>query len=192
MVDPMISLAFSVQSGKGTYALLIGSGVSRSAGIPTGWEVMLDLTKQVARLRGDDCKGDPESWYRDTFDQEPDYAKLLEMIAKTPAERQQLLRQYFEPNDEEREQGLKVPQAAHKAIADLVLRGYVRRGSEEEKRGQTHSPAALPGQSRPEQGSGECACPLFSASGAGVEAEGEAPEETGDEEGQGRCEDARQ
>jgi hypothetical protein len=38
MVDPMLSLAFSVHSNKGVFALLLGSGVSRASGIPTGWE----------------------------------------------------------------------------------------------------------------------------------------------------------
>jgi len=32
-----------------------------------------------------------------------DYAELLDEIAKSPTERQQLLRNYFEPNEEERE-----------------------------------------------------------------------------------------
>ena len=32
-IDPIISLAFAMQSNKGVYALLLGSGVSRSAGV---------------------------------------------------------------------------------------------------------------------------------------------------------------
>jgi hypothetical protein len=43
-----------------------------------------------------------------------------------PAERQQLLRQYFEPTPEEAEQHLKVPTLAHLAVAELVKGGYVR------------------------------------------------------------------
>jgi hypothetical protein len=39
MVDPLTSLAFSVGSGKDMYALLLGSGVSTVAGIPTGWDI---------------------------------------------------------------------------------------------------------------------------------------------------------
>lgn len=34
--DPTTQLAFSMFENKGVYALLLGSGVSRSAGIPTG------------------------------------------------------------------------------------------------------------------------------------------------------------
>jgi hypothetical protein len=43
MIEPVTSLAFSVYSGKGVYALLLGSGLSRAAQIPTGWEVTLEL-----------------------------------------------------------------------------------------------------------------------------------------------------
>ena len=35
MIEPIHSLAFSIQSNPGVYAVLIGSGVSRAAGIPT-------------------------------------------------------------------------------------------------------------------------------------------------------------
>lgn len=122
----MISLAFAVHSNRGAYALLLGSGVSRTAGIPSGWEVVLDLIERVATLRGEDTAGDPAAWYRAQYGGEPDYAVLLGEIAGSPAERSQLLRGYFEPTEDEREQGLKLPTAAHRAIARLVARGYVR------------------------------------------------------------------
>lgn len=77
-------------------------------------------------LRAEDCDLDPAAWYRATFGEEPDYAKLLDALANFPAERSQLLRSYFEPTEEEREQRLKIPTAAHRAIADLVASGYIR------------------------------------------------------------------
>ncbi len=126
MIDPLVSLAFSVQSNKGVYALLLGSGVSRSAQIPTGWEIVLDLIGKLAKLENEDCEPDPAAWYKDTFGKDPDYSELLDAIAKSPAERNQLLKAYFEPNDEEREEGIKLPTEAHKAIAKMVARGYLR------------------------------------------------------------------
>ena len=126
MIDPMVSLAFAVYSNKGAYALLLGSGISRASGIPTGWEVVLDLIRKVAKLGGEDCEPDPAEWFRKKHGAEPDYSKLLDGIAKTPAERQQLLRGYFELTEDERSQGLKRPSAAHKAIAQLVAAGYLR------------------------------------------------------------------
>ena len=47
-------------------------------------------------------------------------------IAKTPAERQQLLRSYWEPDEREREDGWKQPTAAHRSIAALATGGYIR------------------------------------------------------------------
>ncbi|HPJ30098.1 MAG TPA: SIR2 family protein [Methanothrix sp.] len=126
MIDPLVSLAFSIQSNKGVYALLLGSGVSRSAQIPTGWEIVLDLIGKLAKLEGEDCEPDPAAWYKDKFGKDPDYSELLDAIARSPAERNQLLKAYFEPDDEERQEGIKLPTAAHKAIAKMVARGYLR------------------------------------------------------------------
>jgi len=126
MIDPMISLAFTVYSNKGAYALLLGSGISHAAGIPTGWEIILDLVRKVAKLAGEDCGADPIEWYRKKYGADPDYSQLLDDIAPKPTERQQLLRGYFEPTADEREQGVKLPSAAHRAIAQLVSSGYIR------------------------------------------------------------------
>lgn len=126
LIDPLVSLVFSVYSNKGVYALLLGSGISRAAGIPTGWEVVIDLIRKVAKLEGEDCEPDPAGWYRTKHSKEPDYSKLLDEIVKTPTERQQLLRRYFEPTDEERKQGLKLPTKAHRAIAQMASTGYIR------------------------------------------------------------------
>jgi hypothetical protein len=126
MIDPLVSLAFSVYSNKGVYALLLGSGISRAAGIPTGWEIVIDLVRSVAKLEGEDCEPDPASWYKTKYSTEPDYSKLLDEIVKTSTERQQLLRRYFEPSEEDRTQRQKLPTKAHRAIAQLVSGGYIR------------------------------------------------------------------
>ena len=126
MIDPIVSLAFSIHSNPGVYALLLGSGVSRSAGIPTGWEVVLDLIRKLATLEGKDCEPDPVAWYKKRFGEDPDYSKLLDDIVKSPTERSQLHKSYFEPTEEEREEGLKIPSASHKAIAELVKNGYIK------------------------------------------------------------------
>ena len=55
MMDPSLSLAISVQSNPGVFALLLGSGVSRSAGMPTGWEIVVELIRKLAALKGEDC-----------------------------------------------------------------------------------------------------------------------------------------
>ncbi len=128
MIDPTVSLAFSIYSNKGAYALLLGSGTSRSAEIMTGWEITLDLIRRIAVLEkaSNECEPDPEEWYAKRFGTPPDYSDLLDQLSTTPADRRQILRGYFEPSDEDREQGRKQPSATHTAIARLVKAGYIR------------------------------------------------------------------
>ncbi|TDM05097.1 MAG: hypothetical protein C4K60_20090 [Ideonella sp. MAG2] len=126
MIDPLHSLAFSIQANPGVYAVLVGSGVSRSAQIPTGWEITLDFVRKLAEVAGENCGSDPALWYRERYGKEPDYSDLLDALAKTPAERQQLLRAYLEPSEAERADGLKAPTAAHRTIASLAAKGYIR------------------------------------------------------------------
>lgn len=115
-----------MHAAPGAVALLVGSGISRSAQIPTGWEVALDLARRTAVLLGDDEPADPVAWYVEKFGNQPDYSVILEKLAPSSADRRNLLNQYFEPTAEEREQGVKVPTKAHRAIAELVIAGYVK------------------------------------------------------------------
>lgn len=126
ILDPLLSLAHSMCSGKGVFAVLLGSGVSRSAGVPTGWDLMLTLIRELATLRGEDAGIQPDEWFRRSQHAEPDYSAVLGALARTPAERRALLQPFFEPTEEERERGIKVPTSAHKAIARLAASGHVR------------------------------------------------------------------
>jgi hypothetical protein len=126
MIDPVVSLSFSIQSNRGVYALLLGSGISRASKIPTGWEITLDLIRKIAASTGEDCGTSPENWFKEKYGFPADYSKLLNMLAKNPPERQQLLRPYFEANEDERAEGSKQPTQAHRAIALLVQQGFVR------------------------------------------------------------------
>lgn len=126
MIDPIHSLAFTIHANPGVYAVLVGSGLSRAAKIPTGWEITMDLVRKLATVRKETCEPDPERWYVDTFDEPADYSKILDEIAKTPAERQQLLRRYWEPNAQEIEDGDKQPTPAHREIAKLAKHGFIK------------------------------------------------------------------
>ncbi|TWT75514.1 hypothetical protein Pla123a_30230 [Posidoniimonas polymericola] len=127
ILDPLVALSLSLAEHPGQFAVLLGSGASRSAGIPTGWEVILELTRRVAIASGEETEPeDLEQWYRDKFGAEPNYSALLEEVASRPAERMSLLRQFFEPTEEERAEGKKLPTAAHRAIAKLVAAGVVK------------------------------------------------------------------
>jgi hypothetical protein len=125
MVNKDMALTFSVRNNPGVYALLVGSGVSRGAEIPTGWEVIENLIRKLANADGEDPGPDPAEWYRDEYGDEPRYDDLLEQLAPSKEDRQALLKSYFEPTDEEREKGIKTPSQAHESIAWLVKQGYI-------------------------------------------------------------------
>jgi hypothetical protein len=126
LLDPVSSLAFEMHAGKGIFALLLGSGISRAAKIPTGWEITLELVRRMASLRGDEAGPAPEDWYRQAFGEDPDYSKLLDTLATTPAQRQRLIGPFIEPSEEEFLRGEKRPTLAHRAVAQLMSRGYCR------------------------------------------------------------------
>jgi hypothetical protein len=63
MIDePLLKLALSLGASPGVYALLIGSGVSRDAKIPTGEEIVIELIRKLAAINGEKPEHDPKSW----------------------------------------------------------------------------------------------------------------------------------
>jgi hypothetical protein len=87
MIDSLTALAFSIYENPGVYCILLGSGVSRAAEIPTGWEITLDLVRRTAALNGVTGEPDWPAWYKTAFGTEPKYSELLDQLASTPDER---------------------------------------------------------------------------------------------------------
>lgn len=108
--DPLTRIAFSIYENKGVFALLLGSGLSRAADIPTGWEITLDLIRRVALAQGEARQSDWADWYRRKVKQEPSYSVLLAELASSPAERRSILHTYIEPTEEDREEGRRFRQ----------------------------------------------------------------------------------
>ncbi len=133
-LDPLALLATGMHTQPGVYALLLGSGVSTGAGIPTGWGVVQALVSRIATATHHDhvsalnaAREDPERWWTEHGDGEPlGYSNLLAGLGSTPATRRALLAGFFQPSEEDVAAGLKVPSAAHRAIAELIKHGYVR------------------------------------------------------------------
>jgi hypothetical protein len=126
MDNKLTELSFSVYSNKGAFALLLGSGVSRPAGIPTGWEIALDLIRQIAILEKKGTPDNPEKWFQEYFKEELDYSNILEKLTKTSEERVNLLKRHFEPSNNDSNADLKRPTIAHQRIAQLVQDGYIK------------------------------------------------------------------
>ena len=100
--------------------------MSTGAGVKTGW----DFTKELAELEAERADGelppDIEAWWLENKGVELDYSSVVEAIAPALAQRQALLRSIIEPTEAEVAAGLKVPTAAHRVVAELVVKGYVR------------------------------------------------------------------
>jgi hypothetical protein len=122
-LPPFGALALSLHHSPGVHAILVGSGLSRAAGIPTGWEITLDLIRRLAALDGVTERDDWAKWYRDRFSKEPNYSEILDALASTPAERRAILHSYIEPAGAD---DARKPTKAHHAIAQLVASGAVR------------------------------------------------------------------
>ncbi|MGO8449894.1 SIR2 family protein [Rhizobium gallicum] len=122
-LEPINSLALTLHHAPGVQALLLGSGISRAAGIPTGWEIVLDLIKRLALVQGVTDAPDWEKWYQDTYGKEPSYSEILDAIASTPAERRAVIHGYIEATDDD---DIRKPTKAHRAIAKLIAAGAIR------------------------------------------------------------------
>jgi hypothetical protein len=124
--DSTAQIAFSMFENKGVYAVLLGSGVSRSAGIPTGWEITMELVKRWGIASGAGEQEDWLAWYVGQTGEQPNYSTLLERLATTQTERRAIIQGFLEPSEDELDDGLKLPTPAHRAIAAMVKAGYVR------------------------------------------------------------------
>ena len=124
--EMLTRLAFAMHENRGIYGLLLGSGLSRAAGILTGWGMTLDLIRRVGGAEGVEHQEDWAAWYRERVGREPDYSDLVTELGASRDERRAILDGYIEPTAADREAGRKMPTRAHRAIADLVYDGFVR------------------------------------------------------------------
>jgi hypothetical protein len=133
-LDPHVMAATVLHAQPAVFALMLGSGVSTGAGIPTGWGVVRELVRRAAAAKSPEDEqapqlayDDPEGWWAANGDGEPlGYSNLLGSLAPTAPARTALLAGFFEPTEEDVELKLKTPSPTHRAVADLVKRGTVR------------------------------------------------------------------
>ena len=126
MPDTIANIAIAFAANPRVYVVLLGSGISSAAGIPTGYEVVKALTARLAIASGADAATDPMAWYNAERGADPTYALVIEQLAPRAAERAGILRPFLEPTEEERKRGLKQPTEAHHALAALVELGLVQ------------------------------------------------------------------
>jgi hypothetical protein len=119
-MNPIIQLAASALPGEKKYILLAGAGVSKDAGVPTAWDLMLETAKLLNCADG--CVGDPSAselseWFLSSQYAAMSYADLIGTVYPSHPEQQAFLAKFLS--------GYK-PGESHKLIAELVRRDIIR------------------------------------------------------------------
>lgn len=120
-LDPIISLTVAMAEAPGSYAMLLGSGVSRDAGVPTGSDVFWIGVGELYRMENE-CIDTPDrevlgKWLKDSDRDQLNYSELLELITPDPATRRDYLAKHFAG---------AVPSDTHKGLARLCASGAVK------------------------------------------------------------------
>src|SRR3981189_3130544 len=121
-LDPIVPLSVAVAEAPGSYAFLLGSGVSSDAGVPTGQEVFWRAVADPSRTAhaADETPGEEEvaAWLTEiSLRAKLTYSEVLEDIAPDAATRRAYLTKHFEQVE---------PGPTHELLAQLAERGLVR------------------------------------------------------------------
>lgn len=121
-LSPLTRAALALHRRPGSYVALLGAGISKSTGIASAWEILIDLARTAAVAAGDD-PADVTEWWPTNFGRSLSYSDVLEVLSATPIERRALLEPYFRRGDGYDATGDRLPSVAHREIARLVARG---------------------------------------------------------------------
>ena len=119
-IDSMSALTSSMHASPGLYAVLVGSGISRSAGQPGAWEILGKLITSYATAQGVDLEpsdASPFDWWYQKMGVLPDYSNVLEQLEPTRGGRQNRLATHFQH---------AAPSSAHQDLAGLCHSGKVQ------------------------------------------------------------------
>jgi hypothetical protein len=119
-IDPMGALTSSMHASPGLYAVLLGSGISRSAGQLGAWEILDKVITSYAATQGVGLEAEglrPTDWWYQTMGVPADYSHVLEQLEPTRGGRQKRLATYF---------GIVSPSSAHQSLAELCASGKVQ------------------------------------------------------------------
>lgn len=121
-MNPIVKLAASALPGEKKYILFAGAGVSKDAGVPTAWDLMLKTASLLYAADNPEStslvnSNEIESWFMKSEYSNMEYADLMERLYPTYPEQQQFLKTYLNNH--------KIG-AAHYGIAELARRGIIR------------------------------------------------------------------
>ena len=118
-MDPLIRLVANALPGEKKLILFAGAGVSKDAGLPTAWDLMLKTASYLyaSENKGNEENPDIQDWFINSKYAKMTYAKLISKLFPRPNDQRDFLKKHL--ND-------KPIGDAHKLIAELVRRNIVR------------------------------------------------------------------
>jgi SIR2-like domain len=120
-LDPIVSLSVAIAEAPGSHAFLLGSGVSREAGVPTGQQVFWQAIGELFRLEKETAETPDEAelakWLQETGRENFAYSDILQLITPDAANRRDYLAKHFEGRE---------PGKAHHELASLAAQGVIR------------------------------------------------------------------
>jgi hypothetical protein len=120
-LDPIVSLSVSVAEKPGSHAFLLGSGISREAGVPTGEQVFWQAIGELYRLENTTSETPDHAalttWMEENDRADLGYSEILEQLVPDRATRRDYLAKHFEG---------KEPGPSHEELAALAAEGAVK------------------------------------------------------------------
>lgn len=120
-INPIISLAANALPGEKKYILFAGAGVSKDAGIPTAWDVMLKtaglLYAESVKNEVKDPDIDLEIWLKNSQYGQMSYAEMMDQIYPNYPDQQSFLNKAL---------GKQPIGDVHLLIAEIARRGIIR------------------------------------------------------------------
>lgn len=118
-LDPILPLSISIADGERTYALFLGSGISKIAGIPTGEDILRNTIKLLYKMENEVEEVefvDAVNWFKESKYKDMGYSEILENFPSQEDRRTFLERFFLGCN----------PTDAHYIIAEMVEKNLIK------------------------------------------------------------------
>lgn len=99
-MNSIVTLVANALPNEKRYILLCGAGVSKDAGIPTGWEIMLNTADYIRKSHSEYNENENiESWFKNSEYKNATYSELLEKVFPTTVSQQEYLSNHLDNRD---------------------------------------------------------------------------------------------
>ncbi|KAF1078223.1 SIR2 family protein [Methanogenium sp. MK-MG] len=132
--DNLIPVAHAIHASPKRYALLLGAGISVSAGLPTASDASGNMIREIAAGKDDDWEtvipgGEKTEiclkWFEEEFGEKATFERLMRKLGITKDNRKDGLKKFIYPLDGDGNPISVPPTDAHRCIARLVKSGMI-------------------------------------------------------------------